>query len=431
MRGMILELMKMEGRFMTWEFASKKLVFAFAVLALAGWLATPAWANGQGDKIYKATLTSPSPATVSAETETSYTITIGNCQDTNSGDPLTFCFGFPSGKSAGLGAADIFIPSGFTNVSLTSVIATGDHKKGQGTEPNVWHGHLDSINGIIQLRAGSVDENGDHVASGVNKLDAGETVSVTFKATAPAVTCDTSVVYTWATRGSQNPADTIPLTAWIYLAFGDDPKVTVQGPACGFTGFNAGDYCTYTQGGWGAPNPAGNNPAQQLVVNFGAVYPSGVEVGIPGAGGYSMIFNSVAAIRAYLPGGGTASALTQDYINPTRTPPPNPTTPGGVFGGQVLALQLNVDFNTASKLASNLSNFSSVKLVNTGTSLDTKTIAQILASANTALGGSSLPSGFTYSSLSDLITNLNEAFDNCNPSLWTNGDATHPHHLQP
>src|SRR5262245_22533782 len=54
---------------------------------------------------------------------------------------------------------------------------------------------------------------------------------------------------------------------------------------------NPPNVCTYTQGGWGA-KPNGNNPASLLANNFIAVYPSGVEVGIPGAGGYSMKFTS-------------------------------------------------------------------------------------------------------------------------------------------
>ena len=66
-----------------------------------------------------------------------------------------------------------------------------------------------------------------------------------------------------------------------------------------------GQFCTYTQGGWGAP-PNGGNPGTILANNFATVYPSGfVEVGVPGAAGFSMKFTSAAAIQAYLPAGGS------------------------------------------------------------------------------------------------------------------------------
>jgi len=173
-------------------------------------------------------------------------------------------------------------------------------------------------------------------------------------------------------------------------------------------------YCTFTQGGWGAP-PEGNNPGQLLTTNFAAVYPTGVEVGIPG-GGFSMVFAEAKYITGwkegkdkfdgYLPAGGPAEALDQDYLNPQSN------NSSGVFGGQVLALQLNVDFSNAGKTPGGLANLT---LCNTGTSLDGNTIQAILAAANTALGGGTLPAGYNYPDLSDLITKLNEAFDNCNP----------------
>jgi hypothetical protein len=89
--------------------------------------------------------------------------------------------------------------------------------------------------------------------------------------------------------------------------------------------FQDGDFCTYTQGGWGG-TPNGNNPASILANNFATVYPSGVEIGIPGDDGYSMKFTSAAAIGAYLPATKTAGTLTDDLVNPT-------SSSSGVFGG--------------------------------------------------------------------------------------------------
>lgn len=150
--------------------------------------------------------------------------------------------------------------------------------------------------------------------------------------------------------------------------------------------------CTYTQGGWGAP-PHGNNPGAILKSKFDSVYPSGVTIG----GANSLHFTSAASIEAFLPQGGPPSALNASATNPAAR------TSAGVFAGQVLTLQLNVDVN----------NYGGLVLSGTGTSLDGKTVAQILAAANVALGGGALPAGFTYSSLNDLVDNLNGAFDGC------------------
>ncbi|MDD1653889.1 MAG: hypothetical protein LUQ64_05015, partial [Methanomicrobiales archaeon] len=80
-------------------------------------------------------------------------------------------------------------------------------------------------------------------------------------------------------------------------------------------GFEDGMYVTYTMGGWGAA-PAGNNVGKLLADNFAAVYPSGVEIGIPDPGDFSMKFTSASAIENYLPAGGTADKLTSNHVDP-------------------------------------------------------------------------------------------------------------------
>jgi hypothetical protein len=62
--------------------------------------------------------------------------------------------------------------------------------------------------------------------------------------------------------------------------------------------------------------------------------------------------------------------------------------------------------------------FGDLKLKNTGTSLDGATVSTILAIANNALAGQGLPVGYSFSSLNDLITNLNESWDDCTQSSW-------------
>lgn len=151
--------------------------------------------------------------------------------------------------------------------------------------------------------------------------------------------------------------------------------------------------CTVTQGGWGS-KPHGQNPGAFLAANFATAFPSGVTIG---GSPYSLHFTSALAIQNFLPQGGPPGALNASATNPTAR------TSAGVFAGQVLALELNVT----------LYHMGSLTLSGTGTSLDGDTVATILALANQALAGGALPSGFSYSSLNDLVDNLNQAFDNC------------------
>jgi len=161
-------------------------------------------------------------------------------------------------------------------------------------------------------------------------------------------------------------------------------------------------YCSYTQGGWGAP-PSGGNPGMILSNNFTKVYPGGVvEIGIPGSGGYSLKFTSANAITVYLPAGGTPAPLNADATNPT-------STSSGVFGAQVLALQLNVDFGDAG-----IGKIGDLVLNDPTSPLNGKTVRQILALANIALGGGN--AGVSISVLNPLIDSLNGSFDNCSPS---------------
>lgn len=159
-----------------------------------------------------------------------------------------------------------------------------------------------------------------------------------------------------------------------------------------------GPFCTYTQGGWGAP-VHGNNPAAILAAGFAAQYPAGVEVGTPGVAGYSMKFTSAAAVGAFLPQGGPHAALTADLLNPTDSS-------AGVFGGQVLALQLNVSFDPA---------FGALVIQGTGTGYDGMTVSAVLALANAALGGAPLAD---IDGLNTLADQLNNSWDNCSPDSF-------------
>jgi hypothetical protein len=156
----------------------------------------------------------------------------------------------------------------------------------------------------------------------------------------------------------------------------------------------AGSYTTVTQGGWGAA-PHGNNSGAILLANFANVYPTGVTIG----GNFTLTFTSAAAIEAFLPQGGTPAQLTATSTDAT-------SSPAGVFAGQVLALQLNLDFSTAGVFKPGLANLK----LQSGP-LAGQTVAYVLAMANSVLGGGSLPAGLTLSQLNDAADAINQAFD--------------------
>src|SRR4051812_21435624 len=71
--------------------------------------------------------------------------------------------------------------------------------------------------------------------------------------------------------------------------------------------FSPGDYVTYRQDEWGNPN---TTAGQFLDLHFSTLYPGGVEVGIPGAAGHSMLFSDQIAIYGFLPQIGVEGVLT-------------------------------------------------------------------------------------------------------------------------
>ncbi len=173
-------------------------------------------------------------------------------------------------------------------------------------------------------------------------------------------------------------------------------------------------FVTFTQGGWGAP-PNGNNPGMLLQNNFNTVFPTCpsastaptasaancVTIGLVGGSGKFLRFTSAGAIRNFLPAGGKPKALTASANNPT-------TSAAGVLAGQVLALKLSASFSSAGITTPGLPGLEIVS----GNPLAGCTVTKALAAADKALGGGGLPAGVSFSQLNDIITHLNENYDN-------------------
>ena len=188
----------------------------------------------------------------------------------------------------------------------------------------------------------------------------------------------------------------VPATGQVVAVFGytaSDQSILIELPVSPI--LPTGPFTTVTQGGWGAP-PHGNNPGAILLANFASVYPSGVTIG----GTFTLKFTSASAIQSFLPAKGGPGQLTASFTNTTNS------FIAGEFAGQVLALQLNVDFSAKGIFHTGLG-----ALVLTSGPLAGKTVNQVLALANAVLGGAAPPAGLTLSQLNDVVTGINEMFD--------------------
>lgn len=177
------------------------------------------------------------------------------------------------------------------------------------------------------------------------------------------------------------------------------PCGTVPGaPGCGW---QVGEMLTHSQAQWGT---AGGSATATLFSGFGALYPAGIlEVGLILETGHSMFFTSPFRVQDYLPASGTAAPLDRDYFDPV-------VTSSGVFGGQVLALKLNVEFSDAGYLGGALpvGDLRLCGVLEEFPSMDGSTVRTVLTAATSLLGGGGSP--MTVGEASDLAARINSAF---------------------
>jgi len=175
----------------------------------------------------------------------------------------------------------------------------------------------------------------------------------------------------------------------------------------GASAWQNGDEMTNGQADW--------DSSSLLVTDFDSVYGSNfsfsVTVGLPNPG-FSMTFGGPSYVEAFLPQSGAPGALDANLDNPT-------TSSSGVFGGDVLSLQLNVDFNDAGFLTgtSNLK-FGDLTLCGftTLSDLNGMSVRQFLDVVNTALGGGATTD--SIASLQPVTASTNAAFVGGSPSTF-------------
>ena len=167
-----------------------------------------------------------------------------------------------------------------------------------------------------------------------------------------------------------------------------------------------GQFINYSQGNWG-DDPSPGSAAALLQANYNTVYAptSGLlEVGIPGAGGYSILFTNVTDLLNFLPTLGPSGPLTSDLLDPT-------SSAAGAVAGRVIALQLDIDFSDAGVLPGApglrfgdliLTNFTTLPLLNG------LTVRQFRNDVNILLGGGS--SIYTIATLDLVVDDVSSAF---------------------
>lgn len=153
-------------------------------------------------------------------------------------------------------------------------------------------------------------------------------------------------------------------------------------------------YITFTQGGWGSPNVSW--PGKIRNMYFANVFPSGLTIGST----KTLTLTTAAAVKNFLPQGGTPGAFTQNYTNPT-------STSAGVLAGQLVALTMNVYYSAGGYLGTNPVPLGTLYI--TSGPFTGMTVYQFLAIANQAIGGMS--TGYSFSDINNTATAINENFN--------------------
>jgi hypothetical protein len=219
----------------------------------------------------------------------------------------------------------------------------------------------------------------------------------------------------------------------IYATYECAPAADADASDCAQVGppsacsFNDGDYCTYAHGAYagpGAPGTLYNN-------NFLTVFTSGLTIGVVGAdplhdAKWNATTTGRANLKTALGGGGAPGPLTADTVDAT-------SISGGTLSRATAALTLNIRFNAAG-INGTHTNLGSLTLCNLAggsvigswtltaaqaAGLNGKTISQVLADANNALGGNGLPSYVgSFGDLNQLVGTLNDSFASCTVSAF-------------
>lgn len=183
-------------------------------------------------------------------------------------------------------------------------------------------------------------------------------------------------------------------------------------------GWSAGSVVTYNQSDWGDPTSAAG---MLMSDKFDSVYPSDLFYIGSTTTGYFMLFTNEANLDDFLPASGIPGPLDADLVNPA-------SSSAGVFGGEVAALKLNLDFSNAGLLP-NSSGLLLGNLVLTGftgseSSVNGMTVEQFFPLSQAALAGQ--PTSLDFADIEYLASNINDAFDLGQPDSFAQDHLVAP-----
>ncbi|HEY1239983.1 MAG TPA: hypothetical protein VGF16_05470 [Bryobacteraceae bacterium] len=194
--------------------------------------------------------------------------------------------------------------------------------------------------------------------------------------------------------------------------------------------WQVGDLTTYNQGSWGGCvancDPSFPDPGAVLLdASFNSVYAGIGGVIVGSASQFTMVFTDATSVRTYMPSIGPFAPLQGSVVDPA-------STVSGAFGGEVLALEFNVDFSDAGLLPGSsglrfgdlvLENFTAGPFVNQE-SFNGLTVRQFLADENILLSGGSTV--FSIADLGTAASDLNGSFSNGTPSAFAQAHLVAP-----
>lgn len=176
--------------------------------------------------------------------------------------------------------------------------------------------------------------------------------------------------------------------------------------ACTFVdGWEGGDLTTYSQEDYGY-GTVSTPPASLVAAHFSTFYGNDLIIG----GTLTARFESAFDVGRYLPQVGGVSIFTKNTLNATDTS-------AGEFGGQLVALTLNMDFSGAGILPSVTPLGGLFICGYPVTAFNGMTVASFYAAANSLIGGT-LGGPFTTSEGNALAEAINLAFRNSGTSAF-------------
>jgi hypothetical protein len=162
----------------------------------------------------------------------------------------------------------------------------------------------------------------------------------------------------------------------------------------------AGQFKTFTIGGWGTVCHGGN-PGCYRDANFAGAFPGGLTIG---CGANTITLTTTLAVQNFLPSGGTPSALSGALVDPLAA------DVGNTLASQLVGVTLAVGFDAYdTNFSSSGDAFGSLEILN-GPHAG-MTVAEFLALANQIVGGCVAGD---ISDLNETASEINENYDNGN-----------------